>query len=209
MKGRRLSAAQMAVRREEMLDTAYRMFTEHNIDSVSMSDIAAESDYTLRSFQRYFRSKENLVIEVAAREWKRFLSGNSKRRPKKGATAAVSYAYFLDSFLTAYSKRRDLLRFNQFFNVFIQSQHISTEQIQPYQDIAEELRAWFHGVYVKGGEDGTLRTDIPEAEIFNTTLHLMLAAVTRYAVGLVYTKGSDTGSELATLREMLLRQYTV
>ena len=37
----------------------------------------------------------------------------------------------------------------------------------------------------------------------------MLAAVTRYAVGLVYTEGADTERELLTLRNMLLREYTV
>jgi hypothetical protein len=48
--------------------------------------------------------------------------------------------------------------------------------------------------------------------MFSTTLHLMLAAVTRYAVGLVYipASGLDAEKELEKLKEaMLLRYKTV
>ena len=69
---------------------------------------------------------------------------------------------------------RDLLRFNQFFNVYIQSENIE-----------------------------------PEEEMFSTTLHLMLAAVTRYAVGLVYIPegGFDAEKELEKQKEALLIRY--
>ena len=45
--------------------------------------------------------------------------------------------------------------------------------------------------------------------MFSTTLHLMLAAVTRYAMGLVYIpeKGFDPVKELTMLKEMLLAKY--
>ena len=48
--------------------------------------------------------------------------------------------------------------------------------------------------------------------MFSTTLHLMLAAVTRYAIGLVYIpeNGFDAEKELEKLKEaMLLRYKTV
>ena len=47
--------------------------------------------------------------------------------------------------------------------------------------------------------------------MFSTTLHLMLAAVTRYAVGLVYTPqdGFDAQAELETMKEIFLVKYTV
>ena len=51
-------------------------------------------------------------------------------------------------------------------------------------------------------------TDVPEEEIFSTTLHLMLAAATRYAVGLIY-QGGDPEEELTALKEMLMERYTI
>ena len=53
------------------------------------------------------------------------------------------------------------------------------------------------------------RLRIPEEEILSTTIHLMLAAVTRYAVGLVYQPegGFDEMRELETLKELLMMKY--
>jgi len=45
---------------------------------------------------------------------------------------------------------------------------------------------------------------------FSSSFHIMLAAVTRYAVGLVYIleQGSDPETELEMLENMLLKEYT-
>ena len=47
--------------------------------------------------------------------------------------------------------------------------------------------------------------DVPEEESFSSSLHLMLAVVTRYAVRLVYThdKGFDPEKEPELLKEMI------
>ena len=61
--------------------------------------------------------------------------------------------------------------------------------------------------YRKGQRDGTLRTDMPEKEMFSATLHLMLAVVTRYAVGLAYSQGACIESELLLQKDMLMRRF--
>ena len=209
MKGRKLSAEEMAVRRQEMLQAAFRLFSERNIDAVTLDDIAAETGYTKRSLLRYFKSKDGLVIEAATWAFTNFMTANRARSPlKNGGTAADVYAFFLDSFLRLYREHRGLLRFNQFFNVYIQSQRIDSEQMQPYTGMIDAIKARFHAVYLKGKQDGTLRTDIPEDIIFSATLHLMLAMVTRYAVGLAYETGVDPEQELLLQKRMLLREFT-
>ena len=84
--------------------------------------------------------------------------------------------------------------------------------MKPYRDMIEKLRRNFHMVYERAEQYHTIRTDEPEEEMFSTTLHLMLAAVTRYSVGLVYIpeNGFDAEKELEKLKEaMLLRYKTV
>ena len=44
--------------------------------------------------------------------------------------------------------------------------------------------------------------------MFSVTLHLMLATVTRYAVGLAYNEDTDAEAELELLKEMLLSKFT-
>ena len=129
----KLSAEQMAERRQIMLQTAFRLFAERNIDSVSMEDVAAETDYGIRSFYRYFKDKDTLVIETATWAFQTFTAENSKRNPEQtGGTAADVYAFF----------------------------------------------------------------------------PIMLAIVTRYAVGLVYRSESDPERELLFQRDLLLQRFT-
>ena len=108
-----------------------------------------------------------------------------------------------------YRDHRDLLRFNQFFNVYVQSEKMDAEMISPYQGMINVLETHFHNIYAKAQQDHTLRTDMPEIEMFSATLHLMLAAVTRYAVGLVYVPESwfDAEKELEKMKMALLHEY--
>ena len=48
---------------------------------------------------------------------------------------------------------------------------------------------------------------IVKKALFSKTLHLMLAVVTRYAVGLIYDTGIDPEEELLFEKELLLRAY--
>ena len=81
--------------------------------------------------------------------------------------------------------------------------------MKPYQDIIEGLKVGFHVMYTRAEQDHTIRTDETEGEMFSTTLRLMLAAVTRYAVGLVYIpeSGFDAMEELAFQKELILEKY--
>ena len=132
MKGRRLSAEEMDARREIMLQTAFRLFTEKNIDSVTMAEIAEATGFTTRSLQRYFYSKENLVVAVSTWAWENYLSVNREGSPEKTGTAAETYEFMVDSFIGLYRDNVNILRFNQLFNVYVRSQKISSEQMQPF-----------------------------------------------------------------------------
>ena len=147
-----------------------------------------------------------LVIAIAVRKWNEYLREN-KAYVEENETAAQRFANYLDSFVDLYRNHRALLRFNQFFNIYLQREQVETEVLQPYQEVIRSLAERFYRMYKKAEEDHTLRTDIPVEEFFSVTLHLMLAAATRYAVGLVYRTG-DPEQELELLRAMLLSRFT-
>ena len=84
------------------------------------------------------------------------------------------------------------------------------EQRKAFMTMIERLEEEFHDLYGRGCKDGSLITDLPEAMMFSCTFHIMLAAVTRYAVGLVYIPegGGDPEKELVLLKELLLSRFT-
>jgi len=177
-----------------------------------MSEIAKASGFKDMTLYRYFQSKPILVVAVATWKWKKVWEENKIRVPNvdfSKMTAAELFGYYLDSFLAMYRNHRDLLRFNQFFNIYIQSENIERDVMKPYDEMIRDLRTAFHMIYVKAEHDHTFRTDEPEEEVFSKTLHLMLAAVTRYAVGLVYIpeNGFSDIKELEYQRDLLLERY--
>ena len=212
MQGREISKPKMVIKRNAFLDAAYELFSKGTIESVSMQDIADASGYGVATLYRYFYSKPVLVVAVAVREWEKYTESYGKKKSGsklKEMTGVNRLKFFLDSFVELYKKHKDLLRFNQFFNVYVQSEDIDDETMEPYRKVIGGLKEQFHALYEKGMEDKTLRADIPEDKMFSTTLHLMLAATTRYAVGLVYkpAKGFDAVEELQTMVDMLMLRY--
>ena len=193
---------------KKIIETAYRLFCENTIDATTYQKIANESGFGIATLFRYFPTKTDLIAEVSAWAWKRYIDRETPIDWQKG-TAAEILGLFLNEFIVLYRESKDLLRFNQFFNVYVQREGIPPDVMKPYLNVIDTVASRFHIMYEKAKADGTVRTDIPENEMFSSTLHLMLAAVTRYAVGLVYDGDSDPEQELVLLKDVLFNRFTV
>lgn len=203
----------MEIKRNDFLKTGFRLFSEKSIETVTLTQVAEAAGYGQTTMYRYFDKKPGFVVAVATWKWEQFREENKKRRPSvdfEGMTAAEVFGFYLDSFLELYRNHKDLLRFNQFFNVYMLSEHIDSGTLQPYQEMIEHLKERFHIMYARAEQDHTIRTDEPEDKMFSKTLHLMLASATRYAVGLVYTPEGefDPEDELLFLKNVLMEKYT-
>ncbi|MBR6916764.1 MAG: TetR/AcrR family transcriptional regulator, partial [Clostridia bacterium] len=183
-----LSAIKNNAVRQRIIESAFRVFSEKAIDSVKMNEIASEAGIGIATVYRYFANKSDLVMAVGSWIWEIQIA-QSRRMDSDSFTARQVFEYYLESFLDLYRKRKDILRFNQFFNVYVSGAGLSEESTRPYNETINELATRFGTIYRKALADKTLRTDVTEQEMFSATLHLMLAAVTRYAVGLVYSGG--------------------
>lgn len=207
-----LVVTRMASRREQILRESFRLFSEHGIESVTMPDIAKASGVGRATLFRYFGSKLDLIIEVGAWAWRQYYKDYGSRNNTAGfagMTAAEEFELFLDFFLDLYRNHSEVLRFNQYFNIYVKGAKASADKLESYIKMIDAVADRFHSIYIKAESDGTLRTDVSEKEMFESTLHIMLAVVTRYAVGLVYVPGEEAApeGELILLKDMLLDRY--
>ena len=203
-----------AKRRQAFLEHGFALFSSKSIEGISLQDVAKASGYGIATLYRYYSTKARFAVEIAKWQWGEFFKENRKRRPSdnfEGMTAADMFDFYLDTFLELYRKNHALLRFNQYLNVYIRSESVDADTVELYRAQMKPITDFFHLLYERGRQDGTIRTDIPEEEILSTTIHLMLAAVTRYAVGLVYQpeRGFDAQKELGALKELLFSKYAI
>ena len=204
---------QMEDSRQHMLDAGWDYFSKEPIESVTMPEIAKAAGVARATLYRYYNSKAALAIAIANWKMADLFNEIVIRYPDdmiRNRTAAERFGFYLDAFIDLYRDHKDLLRFIQFLNIYIRGQDDAPEQIDAYLKVYTEVAARFHNnVYLLAQNDGTVRTDIPEEEMFTVMTHLMLAAATRYAMGTVYhpEQSLSPEDELILLKQMILRQY--
>ena len=209
-----LTYEEIEKRRRIFLEKGFALFTEKGIDTVKLQDVADASGHGIATLYRYFNNKHEFLAEIAAHEWTAFFDHNRKRVPADGfagSSAAEMFEFYLDSFLELYRNFRPLLRFSQFLNIYISSGESEGIVTEMYLGPMKAVEGFFARMYEKAAADHTLRTDIQAEEMFSTTFHLMLAAVSRYATGLVYQPEGvfDDMKELTIQKEMLWERYAV
>ena len=204
-------AVEMAAKNQRILEEGFAIFAEKGIGNVAMTDVAKAAGIGIASLYRYYNTKQELVLAIGTWAWKRYFEDQIRKMNKVEPAvkcAAESVALFLDAFLDLYRNHKDLLRFNQFFNVYLQSESVPVERMQPYNRVIGSLEERFARTYRWGQEDGSLRSDMSAEVMFSTMTHLMLAAVTRYAVGLVYfNRETNEEKELTTQKQLLLNCF--
>ena len=203
-----LNALQKEVTRQRILEAGFRLFVEKNIDKVSMQDVANEAGIGIATVYRYYGTKLELVMGISAWKWSEY-EAETKRlvEMRNDSTAADRFDYYLECFIDLYRNNKELLRFNQFFNIYTESESFPPEAMKPYTDVVRMIADRFHLIYELALTDHTLRTDVTEREMFWTTMHLMMAVITRYAVGLAFKGALEPEEELKLQKKMLLREF--
>lgn len=196
-----------------ILEAGFALFSERGIESVTMPEIAQASGVARATLYRYFSTKLDLVVAIGTWKWDEYIQQRSISLPQEDRalmTGAELLRFYLDAFLDLYRNHKDILRFNYNFNSYLQCEAGSMAQRAPYLRLLDNLVGRFHKVYQCGMEDGTLRTDLSEETMFSCAFHILMAAVTRYAVGLVYIPegACDPESELILLEELLISRFT-
>lgn len=212
MRNTEKDATEMFAKRELMLETGFRIFSENVIEAVSMNNVARACNIGIATLYRYFAAKLDFVIAIATRQWEDYYVEVEKEyleRNGENMTASEEFEFYLDAYITLYRKHKDILRFNRNFDTYVRHEGATSEQMKPYNEAVNVFARKFHTVYVKAENDGTLRTDIPEERLFVSAMYTMLSVSTKYAEGLIYPDSSehDMTEELMLLRNMILKEY--
>ena len=147
-------ARELAVRKQQILESAFHVFAERTIEKVSMNEAAEVCGSGVATLYRQYSAKPALMLAVSTWAWEQIIQ----------------------DFYTQLDTEQAVLRFNQFFNVYVAGEPISPELMQPYTTMIRGLSDRFHVLYEKALRDHTLRTDMAEKQMFSATLHAPASA---------------------------------
>lgn len=205
----------MSRRRNDVLEAAFRLFSERSIESVTMNDIADASGVGIATVFRYFGTKLDLCVELGGKKWKEFGKVVEKDIFRHNCFMMSAYEmmeFYIDRYVLLFDEFKPLLRYNSDFFYFATHQSESRDEaLKAMNTYLESLLTFskaFHLVYVKAGKDHTLRTDIPEEELFVTSMYILLTLVQRLAYGLIYPGKDDSfASEILSLAKDMILSY--
>lgn len=202
-----------AVRRQKIIDTAFKIFVERKIEPVSMGEIAEMVGIGRATLFRCYSNKTELVIAVCAAKWKEYLDELDARRPLSsiGDIPAIDrFTFTLDSYIAMYQNHKDLLMYNDNFNHYITHEGVQREKLKDFYASLYSVNTRLDWMYEKAKEDKTFRTDIPKEEFMRATVHTMMSACAYYAGGFIWgaEENKDYTPELLMLKEMILNYVT-
>lgn len=213
MRNAERDAKEMTAKREIMLQTGFKIFSEQVIEAVSMQDVANACNIGIATLYRYFATKLDFVIAIGTRKWEDYYIEVEEAYRDSGGekmNAAQEFNFYLEAYITLYKNHKDILRFNKNFDTYVRHEAATAEQMKPYNKAVNVFARKFHTVFLKAEHDGTLRTDIPEEKLFISSMYIMLPIAAKYAEGLVYPEeetNHDMTEELIALKNMILNTY--
>ena len=151
-------AIEMAAKNQRILENGFRIFAENTIEKVTMLDVAKAAGIAISSLYRYYSTKPKLVLAISTWAWDAYAKEDERKEAAKPErTAAEIFEAYLDSFLDLYRNHKNLLRFTQFFNIYLMSEGISGEDMGPFLDMVRGLERRFDKIYQKARSAQTYR----------------------------------------------------
>lgn len=201
-------AQEMIRRKEQLIKAGFKLFADKGIESVSLQTVADEAAVGVATLYNYYTNKTNLLIAISAyiwgNVWKEAMQHYGGANDNKNAYQWIEF--YTDVIIGIYNNRPDILRFSGDYKTYICRESVTDDKLVAHLDALEPIGRLFHDKYEDAKIDGSIRTDIPEEEMFSTISLTMLGMAERYAKGLVWTSKGDQNynRQLQYTKEMLL-----
>lgn len=169
---------QKELRKEEVIQAAIEVFKVNGIENTKMTEIAKTAEVGVASVYRYFKTKPDLVIEVAIRTWEdvvnTFLEDfNGAKYTSLNAIQRVES--LLKVFLTLYKDHKEFLRFIEEFDNYIIKERISPDRLDVYECTILNLMPYMMDALEKGKIEGSIKSSVHHEQFYMTITHTLIS----------------------------------
>ncbi|MCL6606363.1 MAG: TetR/AcrR family transcriptional regulator [Paenibacillus sp.] len=169
---------QKELRKEEVIQAAIEVFKISGIENTKMTEIAESAEVGVASIYRYFKTKPELVIEVAIRAWESiintFLEGFTQ--PQYISLNGIQrIESLLSVFLTLYKEHKEFLRLIEEFDNYIIKEKIPPDRLSVYENTILNLMPFMVDAIEKGKKEGSIKSSIHSEEFYMTITHTLIS----------------------------------
>ena len=163
-----------------ILESAFNLFSEKGIDTITMNDIASTAEIGVASLYRYFATKDEIAIRTAIWAWNKqkdvilpALQSDSYDSLKGYQQIEKIFKMFVD----LYDKEKTFLRFIYFFDSYINRQKISYERLFDYEGMIAVVQDIVANAISKGLTDGSISAEYKdhEKDLYFTSMHSLFS----------------------------------
>ena len=196
-------------RRDFALGVAFELFSTRAIEAVNMTDIADAANMGVASLYRYFGTKQELVLQLAAMKWREELQEIDERFAHCGAEGMdplKTLEFYLDCCITLYREKKAFLRFNANFQNYIQHEVVEQERLMAYGNGMEPFFVKMADAWNKAQETGCIREDLSQRESYVAVICSMLFLAQSLAQSIAWPEqmAVDYETVLQKHKQMLL-----
>ncbi|MDP3305799.1 MAG: TetR/AcrR family transcriptional regulator [Erysipelotrichaceae bacterium] len=194
--------------KNNIVEVSKALFLEGGFSQTNMADIAQMAKISRKTLYRYFRSKEEIAMEIELDVFRTFVSIQNKYVPTlkgSGYDKLASYLEKLDSMVDELSQ---LIRFTGMFDYYLVGEYPNTGSHKEFVQLIEKVDEPFFAFLSEGVKDGSIVTDVEIAYLARTLSNSFLALAQR-----VVTRQTNLNEELnidsrkiiSVQRELFLR----
>ncbi len=195
-----------------ILESAFNLFSEKGIDTITMNDIAATAEIGVASLYRYFETKDEIAIRTAIWAWNKQKENILPRLQGKAYDELNGYEQIkriFEMFVDLYDTQSTFLRFVYFFDSYINRQKISYERLFDYEGMIATVQDVVANAISKGISDGTIkkRYENCQCDVYFTTMHSLFSMAQKLSLSanmLAMDSAVNGTAQMKLLAEMLL-----
>lgn len=160
-------------RKNQLIEAGFRLFSQNGIETVSLQKVADAANVSPATMYKYFLTKEKLLIAISAKVWDEVWQealGDPGTNHFEHFTAYQGIEFYADRMIALYKNRPEVLRFSGEYKTYMNRRgNMEDKQLREHLDVLKPMQLLFHGMYERAKVDGSIRTDIPEEEMFITS----------------------------------------
>jgi AcrR family transcriptional regulator len=162
-------------RKALVAQAAFDVFCRSGIEGTTMVMVAEAAGVGVASVYRYYETKFDLALATALWVWESRIHPLLPQTVTEYPTGFERIQALLSVILTLMEGDADVLRFLEYFDNFVVSQHIPADKLSDYNRSLEKAKPLVIEAFTKGQLDGSIRPDRDGVEFYYVTARTLMS----------------------------------